>query len=116
MSPYTAKDVTRTLKSKTQTSTPGDDQILYAYLTNLPSIHSFLATMFTQIRDTGEAPESWGRSNIILIAKGDEIDQNNPADFRMIALTSNVAKLYHTLESSRTISFMITNGGLDLSA
>ena len=116
LSPYTAEDVTRTLKSKTQTSTPGDDQILYAYLTNLPSIHSFLATMFTQIRDTGEAPESWGRSNIILIAKGDEIDQNNPADFRMIALTSNVAKLYHTLESSRTISFMITNGGLDLSA
>ena len=34
----------------------------------------------------------------------------------MNALTSNVAQLYHTLESSRTISFMITNGYLDSSA
>ena len=72
--------------------------------------------MFTLIRDTGEAPKAWGLSNIILIPKADDIDQNNPADFRMIALTSNVAKLYHTLESSRTISFMITNRYLDPSA
>ena len=116
LSPYTSEDISNALKMKNQTSAPGDDQILYAYLTNLPSIHPLLATMFTHIRDTGEAPESWGLSNIILIPKGDNIDQNNPADFRMIALTSNVAKLYHTLESSRTISFMITNGYLDSSA
>ena len=58
---------------KNQTSAPGDDKILYAYLTNLPSIHPLLATMFTHIRDTGEAPESWGLSNIILIPKGDDL-------------------------------------------
>ena len=116
LSPYTAEDILKALKTKNQTSAPGDDQILYAYLTNLPSIHPLLATMFTAIRDSGEAPKAWGLSNIILIPKGDDIDQNNPADFRMIALTSNVAKLYHTLESSRTINFMITNRYLDPSA
>ena len=116
MSPYTTEDVTKTLKMKNQTSAPGDDQILYAYLTKLSSIHPLLATLFTHIRDTGEAPKAWGRSNIILIPKGEDIDQNNPSDFRMIALTSNVAKLYHTMESSRTITFMITNGYLDPSA
>ena len=116
MSPYTTEDVTKTLKLKNQTSAPGDDQILYAYLTKLPSIHPLLATLFTHIRDTGEAPKAWGRSNVILIPKGEDIDQNNPSDFRMIALTSNVAKLYHTMESSRTITFMITNGYLDPSA
>jgi hypothetical protein len=34
----------------------------------------------------------------------------------MISLTANVGKLYHTLESSRTIQFMITNKYLDPSA
>ena len=49
LSPYTEEDVIKALKMKMKTSSPGDDQILYAYLTNLPSIHSFLATLFTLI-------------------------------------------------------------------
>ena len=31
----------------------------------------------------------------------------------MIALTSNVGKLFHTLESSRAMNYMIMNGYLD---
>ena len=73
LSPYTPEDISKALKMKNQTSAPGDDQILYAYLTNLPSIHPLLATMFTLIRDTGEAPKAWGLSNIILIPKADDI-------------------------------------------
>ena len=72
--------------------------------------------MFTQIRNSSEAPEIWASSKIILIQKNDETNTDEPSDFRMIALTANVAKLYHSLESSRTISFMITNGYLDPSA
>ena len=34
----------------------------------------------------------------------------------MISLTTNVGKLYHSLESSRLMSYMITNGYLDPSA
>ena len=34
----------------------------------------------------------------------------------MIALTVNIAKLYHTMESSRTISFMTLNSYLDATA
>ena len=91
---------------------------MYAYLTKLPQIHDLLATIFTLIRDTGVAPEAWGLSNIILIPKGarEKVNTENPADFRMIALTTNVAKLYHTMESSRTISFMTMNNYLDTSA
>ena len=110
--------MTEALKNKTQNSSPGDDQILYGHLTKLPQIHDLLATIFTLIRDTGVAPEAWGLSNIILIPKGarEKVNTENPADFRMIALTTNVAKLYHTMESSRTISFMTMNNYLDISA
>ena len=55
-------------------------------------------------------------SKIILIPKSDNTNTENACDFRMIALTANVAKLYHTLESSRSISFMIMNEYLDPSA
>ena len=116
LEPYTEDDIADALKKKTQNSAPGDDKILYAYLTKLPSIHKLLATLFTLIRDSGEAPAIWGNSNIILIPKNDNINTENPSDFRMIALTANVAKLYHTLESSRSISFMIMNKYLDPSA
>ena len=37
-------------------------------------------------------------------------------NFRMIALTSNIAKLYHTIEAQRTLDFMISNQYLDPTA
>ena len=56
-------------------------------------------------------PDTWGSSRIILIHKGG--DQNDPTQFTMISLTLNIGKLYHTLESARTLNFMIGNGYLD---
>ena len=117
LNPYNSEDIVATLKNKTQDSAPGDDEIVYKFLTQLPSTHKFLATLFTSIRDSGEAPEVWGSSKIVLILK-DEDNENthDPTTFRMISLTANVGKLYHTLEASRSISYMIMNKFLDPSA
>ena len=41
---------------------------------------------------------------------------NNPSNFRMIALTSNIAKLFHTIEAQRTLDIMIENKYLDPTA
>ena len=109
LEPYTAKDISDTLKTKSQDSAPGEDKILYGYLTKLPNTHKSLADIFARIRDTSEAPEIWAKSKIILIPKGSETNTELPSDFRMIALTSNVGKLFHTLESSRTMNYMIMN-------
>ena len=70
-----------------------------------------MATLFTKIRDSGIAPDIWGSSRIVLIHKGG--DQADPTQFRMISLTFNIGKLYHTLESNRTLDFMIGNEYLD---
>ena len=40
-------------------------------------------------------------------------DTNEPSNFRMIALTLNIAKLYYPIESQRTMEFMINNKYLD---
>ena len=69
LTPYTQKDIEEALKHKSPHSAPGDDNILYEYLKKLPSTHIFLATLFTVIRDSSEAPEAWSSSRIILIPK-----------------------------------------------
>ena len=116
LSPYTAEEITKALAKKNQVSAPGDDELLYEFLSKMPSTHEFLATLFTRIRDSSEGPEIWASSKVILITKDEDTNPSDPTEFRMISLTANVGKLYHTLESSRTIQFMITNKYLDPSA
>ena len=113
MSPYTPKDVRLALYKKCSSSAPGEDEIVYAYLKKMPFLHKVLATAFTGIWDKGVAPESWARSKVILIKKDKNGPDDDPANFRMISLTLNIGKLYHTLEAQRMINFMVANGYLD---
>ena len=73
----------------------------------MPFLHKVLATAFTRIRDDGIAPDSWKSSNIILIKKDEDGPSDDPTNFRMIALTLNIGKLYNTLEAARTMQFML---------
>ena len=115
LSPYTATMVKEALTKKHAHSAPGDDGILYEYLKKMPGTHALLAELFTNLRDSSEAPDSWASSRVTLIPKDNE-DTEDPTHFRMIALTANVGKFFHTLESSRTMSYMISNKYLDPSA
>ena len=117
LAPYKPKDIMKTLSKKDKNSSPGEDGIVYEYLLKLPYLHKVLATVFTRIRDTGEAPDSWANSNIILLKKDENfVDDDDPTKFRMIALTLNIGKLYHTLEAQRTINFMVANKYLNPTA
>ena len=77
----------------------------------MPSTHCVLATLFTKLRDSSTAPDIWGSSRIILIHKGGK--ESDQSQFRMISLILNIGKLYHTLESARTLNVMISNGYMD---
>ena len=72
-----------------------------------------LATTFTEIREKGVAPKEWAQSKVILIKKDENGADDDFSNFRMISLTLNIGKLYHTLESQRTIDFMVANKYLD---
>ena len=114
LDPYKPKDIRKALGKEDKSSAPGYDDIVYGYLMNMSYVHKVLATLFTQIIDTGVAPDIWGSSKVKLIHKSGSDD--NPMNFRMIALTLCIAKLYHTLEASRTMDFMIRNKYLDPTA
>ena len=112
--PFKPRDIKHALFKKNHSSAPGNDDIVYGFLFHMKSTHHVLSTLFTRIRDTGYAPDIWGSSKIILIHKGGSAD--DPSQFRMISLTLNIGKLYHTLEAQRHMDFMIRNGYLDITA
>ena len=82
------------------------------HLKNLESTHHFLATLFTKTLLSSPTPwEGWGLSSIVLIHKGGET--GDPSNFRPIALTSCVGKVFHQILSDRITKFLLGNGYLD---
>ena len=112
--PYRPRDIKEVLSKKCCSSAPGHDDLIYGFLVHMPYTHNILATIFTRIRNVSIAPDFWGCSKIILIQKGG--DAEDPLQFRMISLTLNIAKLFHTLEANRTMRFMISNDYMDPTA
>ncbi len=96
--------IKRILKMKSPNSAPGEDGLLYGILYKLPSLHHVLATLFTKMNESCLAPASWARSTVILAHKGGEAD--DPSQFRMIALTSCLGKIYHHLKAERMADFI----------
>ena len=101
------RDIKNILRNKKSTSAPGEDNITYGILAKLSLTHHFLATLFSKLLLTNDPPDMWSSSKVILIYK--KGDTNEPGNFRMIALTSCVGKLYHQLLANRIIDFLTTN-------
>ena len=113
MGPIMPRDIKSVLSRKKANSSPGGDGLLNGHLKNLESTHHFLATLFTKTLLSSPTPwEGWGSSSIVLIHKGG--DTGDPSNFRPIALTSVVGKLFHQILSDRIGKFLVGNGYLDV--
>ena len=109
MSPVKPKDIKHILSQKKSNSAPGPDGFTYGVLKHLTSTHHFLATLYSKILlESPAPPELWQSSNVSLIFKRNDTD--NPKNFRMIALTSIIGKLFHQIISDRLLEYMISNG------
>ena len=70
-----------------------------------------MATLFTKVMQSGIPPPNWTRSKVSLLYKsGDPAD---PANFRMIALSNAVGKIYHQILAERFEQFMLDNELID---
>ena len=112
MSAITPGVVKRTLQKCSTSSSPGHDQLTYFHLRNLPCTHYFLATLFTKILlSEQEPPSSWFSAEIILIHKGG--DPSQPGNFRPIALTSIIPKIFHKIIAKRLEHYLLSNNIFD---
>ena len=112
MSPITPSLVKAFLKKCSSTSSPGEDGISYAILKRLPSCHHFLATLYSKtLLMSWESPQPWCSGKIILIHK--KGDCSVPGNFRPIALTSTIGKLFHKILAFRIERFCLDNDIID---
>ena len=112
LKPITPGLVKRILKKCSSSSTPGPDKVTYSCLKKLPSTHKFLATLYSKILlQTQECPHTWCTANLSLMYKSG--DPTVPANFRPIALTSVLGKIFHKIIASRLEQYAIDNEVID---
>ena len=111
LNPIRPKLIKHILSNKKATSAPGPDGLMYGLFRKLPCTHHFMSTLYTKLLQTGEPPESWLTSRVSLIYKANSAD--DPANFRMISLTSCIGKLFHHIIAERTASFLCKNEIID---
>ena len=111
LGPIRPRDVRQVLKGTNKKSSPGPDGITYGILHHLPCTDQILATHFNKVLISGVPPPSWSESLIKLIHKKGL--NEDPTNFRMIALTSTIGKTYHLILAKRTTDYLLINGLID---
>ena len=106
---FTMRDLKRSLK-KSNTSSPGPDQIHYEILRHLPieTLH-ILLDIINETWENDTFPESWREALIISIPKPGK-DHFNPLHYRTIALTSCICKTVERMVNERLVWYLENNG------
>ena len=103
-------------KSKYFSSPSPFDQVPYSIIKRCPVLVPALLDIYNHSWHTYDVPPAWKRASITLIPKGKaQEDPTNPANFRPIALTSCIGKLFSTILKNRLLNVMTSNGFLDTS-
>lgn len=109
--PFTIREL-RDALSSTESTAPGEDDIIYEMLNHLPeSSNKFLLKIINKIWDTGIHPKSWKTATIIPVAKPDK-DPHQATSYRPISLTSCVCKLMEKMINTRLVWFLEKNNCL----
>ena len=103
----TPRLVKHILKGKRADTAPGEDGLLCGILASLPSVHHFLATLYWKVDAEGIAPSSWAGCNITLSLKAGS--PKDPSNFRPIALSSILGKVYHQIKADQLTEYMLRN-------
>ena len=99
----TKNEIVNKLKKARNSSSPSpQDQVSYYILKRCPAIVPALVDLFNCCWALGSVPTSWKSATIKLIAKpAAKADANKPSNFRPIALTSCVGKLFTSILKDR---------------
>ena len=104
------------MRTKQHSSPSPYDQIPYVVFKQCPSLTTALADLFSLCWKQGRVPSGWKYGAVWLIPKAAaREDPDTPSNFRPIALTSCVGKLFTPVLKNRWLSFMVSNGYLDTS-
>ena len=102
------------LKSKSASTPSPADQVPYVVLKKCPSLIPALLHIFNSCWGLQRVPEAWKVGVIRLLGKKKaEDDPSKPNNFRPIALTSCIGKVFTSLLKQRWMSYMVGNNYLN---
>ncbi len=89
------------------------DQIPYTIIKSCPSSLPVLMHLYNCCWLTQKIPTAWKVGIVHLLGKKKAADNpSNPSNFRPIALTSCVSKMFTSLVKRRWLAYMVNNGFL----
>ena len=101
-------------KCKTSSSPSPLDQVPYKVFKRCPSLSYCLKHLFNLCWISSSVPAAWKSAVIKLIGKSSaSVDPTLPSNFRPIALTSCIGKIYTSILRDRWLAYMLENSYLD---
>ena len=113
--PISMEEIERAIKNSRSSSSPSPlDQIPYVIFKKCPALSLALHSLFNGCWSSSTIPTCWKTATIKLLGKSSaKDDPTSPANFRPIALTSCIGKLFTTIMKNRWLEFMTSNEYLD---
>ena len=104
----TLDDLMKSVLKKRNGACPGFNGLSYLPYKRCPVIMEFLHKIICKIWKSQDIPEDWARAFVVLLQKSDDV-LDDPSEFRPIAITNTVGKIFFSVISSRLQFFMVNN-------
>ena len=106
------EEITRVIRYTKSRSSPSPlDRISYKILKNCPSLTAAISNLYNACWASATVPQAWKQAVAYLIPKSSaSACPSDPANFRPIALTSCIGKVFTSILKNRFLSFMLQNG------
>ena len=118
--PFDTSDISRdeitqvTKKARSRSAASPLDGISYKIIKRCPSLLPALSSLFRACWESPSVPLAWKQEVVRLIPKAAASTcSSDPANFRPIALTSCIGKLFTSILKHRWLSFMLKNRYMD---
>jgi hypothetical protein len=103
----TASEIIRSIRKKRNGASPGLNGLPYVPFKKCPSLRLFIFKLAKKIWLSQDVPTNWAEAYIILLFKSGNL--SNVSDFRPIAITSTIGKIFFSIVSDRLQLFMVRN-------
>ena len=105
---FSLAEIEWSLKKCKNNKSPGEDEITYEFLKNLPiNWKIYINSLFNKIWNSSVIPEDW--SNVLIKNLFKKGDASNPSNFRPIALIDCLVKIFTQIISNRLYNWCERN-------
>ena len=107
------KELRRCIRKKRNGATPGFNGLSYVPYKKCSAIIDLVHKIVQKIWKSKIVPDSWAQAFIVLLSKSDDLSK--VSEFRPIAITSTIGKIFFSVVSDRLQKFMVKNNYIPMS-